>query len=267
MADSPSEIIDFARSLITDCGQCLRQKCQNSVPAISEKDGHNDIVTDHDVWAERYLSDRILARYPDHGMLSEEGLQKSAASPWTWIVDPIDGTVNYVATGKDYAISIGIYYRNAPFYGLVLDVSENRLFESPYVRPEAREHDEETPGASIVFASHRTMVFLKEEGLDPFAFFGRYQGVRYLGCASLELCRLPMSRNGIYISSQLKAWDFAAAQCVLSGQGVNFFARPMRNRCHFAIACRSISLLEDCLSYMPLSVRNLYSDLGGKIHA
>ena len=108
MTEETRPLADFARSLVLACGVRLRERRRSAPFAVREKGDYRDIVTDHDLWVQEYLLSRLLARWPDHGVLGEEGARRPGSSPWTWVLDPIDGTTNYCQLGKDYAISLGL---------------------------------------------------------------------------------------------------------------------------------------------------------------
>ncbi len=129
MTEETRPLADFARSLVLACGVRLRERRRSAPFAVREKGDYRDIVTDHDLWVQEYLLSRLLARWPDHGVLGEEGARRPGSSPWTWVLDPIDGTTNYCQLGKDYAISLGLLREGVPVWGLVLDVASGRLLE------------------------------------------------------------------------------------------------------------------------------------------
>ena len=115
-------------------GARLEERRRGLSPAMREKGSYRDIVTDHDLWVQEYLLSRLLARWPDHGVLGEEGARRQGTSPWTWVLDPIDGTTNYYQAGRGCAISLGLLCRGEPVWGLVLDISSGKAREGsiPY---------------------------------------------------------------------------------------------------------------------------------------
>jgi myo-inositol-1(or 4)-monophosphatase len=246
MRDDCREAAAFARELILSCRRRLLKKRAGAPMEVHEKAGHSDIVTDHDLWVQRIIAGSILKRYPQHSLISEEGLRKETESPWAWVIDPIDGTANYVDSGNNYAISIGLFYENKPAYGLVMDVGGKRLYEAAFDEAPMERDDFFAPSQNILHISHKTIRFLMEAGADPLAFCDQFRGVRYLGCASLELCQIADAQTGVYISSRLKLWDFAAAACVLSRAGCILKAAPLTGGSYFVMAGRSKKLLDFC---------------------
>ena len=78
-----AEIASFARALILACGAELQKRRQAAAFKVRQKNGHADVVTDDDVWAQNYLATRIHEKYADHAILSEEGLFVEGESEWT----------------------------------------------------------------------------------------------------------------------------------------------------------------------------------------
>ena len=214
------ELICFGTKLILSCGCRLRNKKQESVMKIQEKNGHTDVVTDHDIWVQEYMKKEILYAYPTHGFLGEESFENIiTGEAWDWIIDPIDGTTNYIFLGKKYAISMALLYRGTIQYGWVYDVMADRLYRGECTDMVCL--SDADPSQTILYMGYKTMSDLNKlsgEGTS-LSLCKNFAGVRYEGCASLELCAVGESYNKAYISSHLRLWDFAAAVAILSGNG------------------------------------------------
>ncbi len=76
-------------------------------------------VTDVDLEVDRLLRERIVARFPDHGMLTEESTTVTPDTEWTWVIDPIDGTSNYTTDVPYWCVSVALAHRGAPVMGIV----------------------------------------------------------------------------------------------------------------------------------------------------
>ena len=261
MTEETRPLADFARSLVLACGVRLRERRRSAPFAVREKGDYRDIVTDHDLWVQEYLLSRLLARWPDHGVLGEEGARRPGSSPWTWVLDPIDGTTNYCQLGKDYAISLGLLREGVPVWGLVLDVASGRLLEG-----EPSGERRERPGGlhqALLHMGCKTMEALKAMGADPLLFARQFQGMRYFGCASLELCAVGEERCGVYVNAHLKLWDFAAAWAVVQGQGCHIAAAPVEEDSWFVCAASSRELYRACLPYFPQNIQTKLEETGG----
>lgn len=84
-----------------------------------ESKGHLDLVTQADRDVERLVTDRLRAAFPQDGVFGEEGASVAGTSGRIWVVDPIDGTFNFVRGGDQWAVSIGLYAGGAPAFGVI----------------------------------------------------------------------------------------------------------------------------------------------------
>ncbi len=260
-----TDLYSFAKKLVLCCGEQLREKRRQHNFSIQEKTGHSDIVTDHDIWAQCYLCEQISKQYPEHSIVGEENMCREGTSCWKWVIDPIDGTTNYCQFGRDYAISVALLHNGNPMYGYVLDVENRRLYESGDSPQNHAPDDEETANEGILHIGFKTMRDFARQGSDPFALAEQFRGVRYLGCASLELCGIAEEQSGLYINSHLKLWDFAAAQAILLGRGCRIAAAALPDKSYFVCACRTEALYNQCLPFFPEEIRRKLNENGGNV--
>jgi myo-inositol-1(or 4)-monophosphatase len=113
-----------ARRLSALAGAELLRFRQQRVVAAEAKSVRRELVTAADRAAEQIVVSGLLQEFPDHGVLAEEGVLTtqgvaSSASDWTWIVDPLDGTTNFVHGLPHWAVAIGLAFRNTPVVGVV----------------------------------------------------------------------------------------------------------------------------------------------------
>ena len=99
---------------------------------VKKKNGKNDLVTDIDKAAEEIIISTIKKAFPDHNILAEESGVNIQGSPYTWIIDPIDGTTNFIHGHPQYCVSIGIKYENKITHGVILDLNRNDLYKAEY---------------------------------------------------------------------------------------------------------------------------------------
>jgi myo-inositol-1(or 4)-monophosphatase len=111
-------------------GRLLRARTAGPLGARA-KDASGDVVTDLDFDSERVILDRLRAAYPDHQVLSEEaGVCGAAASAWTWLVDPLDGTNNVAVGLSDYVVGIALCERSRPVLGVVHEPVTGRTWSA-----------------------------------------------------------------------------------------------------------------------------------------
>ena len=114
---------DLARAVARDAGKLAHRAF--GVSATKMK-GRHDVVTEMDREVERFLTDRLAALFPDDGIFGEEGAARPGRSGRTWVLDPIDGTFNFVRGTDCWVVSIGLYAGGAPAFGAGARCAERR---------------------------------------------------------------------------------------------------------------------------------------------
>ena len=108
MADFDAELRDLALRIACEAAELVRTRREQGVHVAATKSSATDVVTEADRASEALIRERILSARPDDGLLGEEGSDTVGTSGVRWIVDPIDGTVNYLLGLPQYAVSIGV---------------------------------------------------------------------------------------------------------------------------------------------------------------
>ena len=196
---------------------------------VKEK-GRADLVTDADVASQKIIREHLLGRFPEHGFLGEEDMSSHgrlpADAPPTWIVDPIDGTTNYVHDFPFYCISIGLMTEGELTVGVIYDPSKKEMFAA------AKGH-----GA---FLNERRIQTTKIDRIEdallstgfapdvrnqnrPFEwwrwFSTRAQSVRRTGSTALNVAYVAAGRFDGYYAFDNHVWDIAAAAAILLEAG------------------------------------------------
>ena len=164
--------------------------------AIDNK-SENDFVTAADRAAEDAILNVLQSAYPRHAILTEErGLIGNAKSEWMWIVDPIDGTTNFIHGVPQYAVSIALCRRGEPVVAVVYDVAKNELFTA-------------VKGEGAFLDNRRIRV--SDNAMQSFMRVTQATaGVRRPGAASLDLAWVAAGRYDGFWESGLSKWDIAA---------------------------------------------------------
>ncbi|MEX2287111.1 MAG: inositol monophosphatase family protein [Planctomycetaceae bacterium] len=186
-----------------------------------------DLVTEADVAAQEAIVAIIRGRYPDHNLLGEENLSRfEHDSPYCWIIDPLDGTSNYVHHFPFYAVSIGLSRNRELRLGAIYDPNREEMFSA------IRGHGARLNGKRI----HPTKVATLSESLvvaslpvgssrdDPAVMrflqvLPNVQSVQRTGSASLNLAYVAAGRIEAFWSSSLKPWDVAAGAVIVEEAG------------------------------------------------
>lgn len=277
------EMYGFATSIVFSAGSKLKLERQYSVIEVREKTSHMDLVTEHDLAIEKYLVEAILKKYPEHGILAEESQSNSIQvngsrekinpdnTRYTWVIDPIDGTVNFYRFGKDYAISLALFRDETPIFGLVFDVTNNVMYSAGHGegatmngnRLQILPKRQQKLNEAVVAMSLRTMRDFSGLGMDVLGMLSGVQAHRYLGCASLEVCKVANGEYDLFISSNVYEWDVAAARIFLEQCGGFFLSRKKEND-HLSpgklliAAFRSPELWEEAIKHLPPGLRDKF---------
>ena len=179
-----------------------------------KKKGPLDFVTNADLKAEKIIIEELKKAKPNFSILSEEvGFKKNKDTKNTWIIDPIDGTINFLHGIPHFAISIGLLSNDKIKTGLIFDPIKNEMF-----------YAEEDNGA--FFNNERIRVSKKNELSEClFATGGKkYNSIngittRRSGCAALDLAYVASGRYDGYCQSNLNLWDIAAGLIIIKEAG------------------------------------------------
>ena len=197
--------------------------------AVSRK-RHNDFVTEVDRAAEQAVIEILHRAYPDHAILAEE----SGATPghagdseYTWIIDPLDGTTNFIHGFPQYAVSIGLRHKGVLVQGVVYDPVKNELFTATRGRgaylnerrirvSKRAQLDEALIGTGFPFRELERL----DEYLGMFReITARTAGVRRAGAAALDIAYVAAGRLDGFWEMGLSPWDMAAAALMVQEAG------------------------------------------------
>lgn len=195
---------------------------------IFHKQNEFDLVTNVDRQSEAKIFSIIKREFPEHCFLGEEsGETCSAQSDFIWIVDPLDGTTNYTHNFPHFAVSVGLYYKNKPYLGVVFDPFKNEMFwaakgSGAFLNAEPIEvSSSEKLSTSLLatgFPYGRDGIL--EENLGYFhKFIYKAQAVRRPGAAALDLCYVACGRLDGFWELNLSPWDVAASICIIEEAG------------------------------------------------
>lgn len=118
-----AELEDAATTWAREAGQLLLARFRTALAVEYKSKGRQDPVTEADREAERFLHDAIHTRFPDHGVLGEEGAELAQDAPFVWVLDPLDGTTNYINGLPLWCVSVGVLWRNRPVAGAIFTPS------------------------------------------------------------------------------------------------------------------------------------------------
>lgn len=216
-----------ARSAIFRAGDLIRKHLGDTSTFSVENKKPFDYVTDVDRECETLIIDTLLDQFPDHHIMSEEGTNAGLQSGVTWIIDPIDGTTNFIHGFPFVAVSIAACIDREIALGLVLDPVRGELFvakrgEGAYLNGQRIHVRTDATLESALIATgfpfrSRDMV---DAYLDTFKkIFMQVSGIRRAGAAALDLAYLAAGRVDGFWETGLKPWDVAAGILLIEEAG------------------------------------------------
>ncbi len=205
------------------------QRASNNLDIIrTETKQHNDFVSDVDRAAEAAIIDIIRDAYPDHAILAEEsGRQGRDTAEFEWIIDPLDGTTNYLHGYPHYCVSIALAHKGQITQAVVYDPNRNDLFTASKGAGAFLNDRRIRVGKRISLADSLvatgfpyTDVSYLDTYLGQFAdMIRKTAGVRREGSAALDLCYVACGRVDGYWELNLKPWDIAAGSLIVQEAG------------------------------------------------
>ena len=193
---------------------------------VSEK-GPSDLVTEADIASQTAVVETISAVYPDHDLLGEEGLSRALGkSPYRWIIDPLDGTSNYVHGFPYYAVSIGVEYEGELVAGVIYDPNRDELFSAIRGEGAWMNGGKIQPSKSHQLSDAFLVASLPRRAAPESVAVRRFlrampvsESVQRTGSAALNLAYVACGRIDAFWSSSLCPWDTAAGALLVVESG------------------------------------------------
>lgn len=193
----------------------------------------NDIKLELDKTSQSLITKCILDRFPAHSVLGEEGYSGERNSEYEWIVDPIDGTVNYYYSIPWFCVSIALRHRGEVVLGVIYDPMMDECWhvirgQKPYMNDREMRCSQRTKMAeAIVFVGHGKTDGSKEKGIERFAKIAwQVRKVRNNGSAALALAYIACGRFDAYVESIISIWDIAAGALLVEAAGGKVSLEP-----------------------------------------
>ncbi|MCO7126266.1 inositol monophosphatase family protein [Sporolactobacillus shoreicorticis] len=217
-------------SWIKEAASQLRESLTKPLE-ISEKSAHNDLVTNMDRSIERFLIGKIRTAYPDDKIISEEGYGDGVKNKHgvLWLLDPIDGTLNFVMQKRFFAISIGIYENGHGRAAFIYDVMADELFHC--ISGSGAYQNTRKLSALTEVAIDDALIDLSPTWLKPNRriheeimtdIVRRSSGTRAYGAASLELAYVAAGYLDAYFTMRLSPWDYGAGLILIGEVGGHY---------------------------------------------
>lgn len=227
----------YIKSIIKEAGHRIRNSFLSDITIESKSDA-NDLVTNIDKEIEQFFIARINRDFPDHRIFGEEGfgddIQDTAGV--IWMLDPIDGTMNFIHQKRNFAISLGIYEDGIGKLGYIYDVVNDDLYHGvhgggAYYNDERLRQLADTSIGESILAMNATWAVPNRhfDHTGTLKLIQEVRGIRSYGSAAIELAYLASGRIDAYISMRLSPWDIAGGMVIAREVGAiatNFKGDP-----------------------------------------
>lgn len=228
-----SELLDFMKPLARDAGAMLMTFFGKVEYTYK---GEVDLVTAADKAAEAYIVERIKARYPDHGVMGEEGARANEGSDHLWYIDPLDGTTNFAHGYPVFCVSIALEHKGKRIAGVIYDPTRDELFSAEAGQgawlndKPIRVSKTLTLAESLVATGFPSNKRHKNPNIHFYHQITlRTHGIRRAGSAALDLAYVACGRYDGYWEFNLNPWDTAAGVLLVQEAGgtvTGFWADP-----------------------------------------
>ncbi len=232
-AHNTTELLALARRVGEQAAAMLMDR-----PAqleVATKSTAIDVVTQMDIKVEAFIVEELLRARPDDGVIGEEGAARQSGSGITWVIDPLDGTVNYLYDLPGWNVSIGAKDEAGQLIGVVTAPSINSTWwavrgEGAYFngRPISCNEAIEIERALLATGFQYDTAHRGKQLEDLNRLLPVVRDIRRNGAAAVDLCHVAMGRVDGYYEHGLKEWDWAAAGLIAQEAGARFglFGQP-----------------------------------------
>ncbi len=227
------QYLHFAKQLAVDV---VAQMRAIQTELTIEKKGHGDWFSEMDLQLERFMRQQILAAFPTHGFLGEED-GGSHGSEWLWIVDPIDGSMNFLRGLPHYSVSISLVHKGEPFVACVADPVRQEFFTAAQgLGAHLNDQPIQASGVHQLSEAVVATVFPKPAAAQMAMYMQRLErvlctvsGARRAGSMALDLAYLAAGRVDAFWAQNMGPWDAAAGVLLIREAGAEIFTLDGRS--------------------------------------
>jgi myo-inositol-1(or 4)-monophosphatase len=242
--------LELAERAARAAGEVLMSYYGRAPEGLESKTSVTDPVSDADREAERTIRELLLGEHPDDGLLGEEGSQSRSASGRTWIVDPLDGTVNFLYGLRAWAVSIALEDPEGLAVGVVFNPVSGECFSAlrgegavvnghPIHVTECPALDRAMVATGFSYEAERR----REQAELLVELLPRIRDLRRAGAAALDLAFVAAGRVDAFYERGLKDWDEAAGRLLVREAGG--VEADLDGEPHGVVAAATPSLLEE----------------------
>ena len=233
--DAPQELLALASELARAAGEFARDGRARGLDDVTTKSTITDVVTEYDRASEALIVDRLRIERPGDGLIGEEGTDDPGTSGISWVIDPIDGTTNFLYDLPSYAVSIGVTDADGPLVGAVYLPVTDELFTA---RRGGGAHRNGRPIRCSTVTDMAVALVATGFGYSPERrsrqarvvgeLIPQVRDIRRLGSAAIDLCYAACGRVDAYYEQWLNPWDRAAGELIAAEAGARVSEYPAR---------------------------------------
>jgi len=222
----PDQVLALAHRAALDAGALLRRRFRGPASGVQSKSTRTDLVSDADREAEALLVGMIRAARPEDEIVAEEGVGVAGASGLRWLVDPLDGTINYLWGVPHWSVSLACLDAEGPLVGVVHDPNRDETFTA--VRgggarlgggPLALEGAPALEDALVATGFHYDAGARARQAVRLARMLPLVRDVRRFGSAALDLAWVAAGRYDAFVETSLAPWDWAAGGLLVTEAG------------------------------------------------
>ncbi|MFZ2058582.1 MAG: inositol monophosphatase family protein [Acidimicrobiales bacterium] len=230
---SQSDLLELAQEVADAAGDLLRARLASVAGGLllatgaSSKSSPTDLVTDVDRASEALIVGALLRARPHDGMQGEEGSSRKGSTGVTWVIDPLDGTINYLYGIPAFAVSIAASVGGRSIVGVVHNPLTGEMFtgsqgegawldgEPLQLQPTGRPLAEALVGTGFSYSARNRAAQARMLAI----ILPAVRDIRRAGSAALDLCAVACGRLDAYYEAELKPWDLAAGEVIAREAG------------------------------------------------
>jgi myo-inositol-1(or 4)-monophosphatase len=219
-------MLENAKAIAKEAGILIKEGF-NEALEIGFKSNESDLVTNIDTASEKLITNFIKKKYPGHGILAEEGSKTESSSGYVWVIDPLDGTVNFAHGLPIFSVSIGIQKNGETIIGIIYDIMQNVLYTAEKGGG-CFANTQEISISSNENLRHSMLVtgFPYNIRENPFQALEKFveltkasRGMRRLGSAAIDLCYVAKGVFDGFWEVHLNPWDMCAGKLIVEEAG------------------------------------------------
>ena len=226
---------------------------------VSAKSTPTDLVSEADLASERALRELLSERRPSDGFIGEEGDDDEGTSGLSWVVDPLDGTINFLFGIPQWCVSVAVADREGTVAGAIYDPNRDELFSASRHGPamlvgpqgelelRSSNRDDQLATAMVATGFAYDAQVRAAQAKVLARLIPRVRDVRRFGSAALDLAWTAAGRYDAYFERTVKAWDIAAGQLICERSGLSVLELPVHEDLPWGILAARAALAQPLL--------------------